>query len=69
MSLPPTLHDTLLMGGSRSWEIGCDLVSEAGGLATSRLQADVERGLELGGTKARLVLGENRWSGSKIDYN
>lgn len=43
------------------------LVSEAGGAATSRLQADVERGLELGGTKARLVIGEKRCSGSKAD--
>lgn len=47
--------------------MGCGLVSEVGGAATSRLQADVERALELGGTKARLVIGEKRWSGSKAD--
>lgn len=47
--------------------MGCSLVSEAGGAATSRLPADVGRGLELGGTKARLVIGEKGWSGSKAD--
>lgn len=61
------IHDNLLTRGSRSWEMGYGLVSEAGRAATSRLHADVGRDLELGGTKARLVNGEKRWSDSKTD--
>lgn len=47
--------------------MGYGLVSEAGRAATSGLHADMGRDLELGGTKARLVIGEKRWSDSKAD--